>query len=178
MTKPINNPLDRKNVMLDGEMFDYFDHNNNIQIGGGVMPTQPSQPKSSSDYTAALSTAGSIAQSSKDIGVNIITGIMQKRDNDAARKEARELADITRQDQLKQQNIELSFRKKQIEQEEQQMQLQQTKDAINQRFSIWQNKFQKEIQNMNKARESAIEFKQRYSQLDEEKRQMLIQGMI
>ena len=108
----------------------------------------------------------------------IVGGILQKKDNENARNEARELANIAREDTLKQQNIELSFRKKQIEQEEQQMQLQQMKETINQRFSIWQNKFQRELQNINKARQAAVEFKQKYMQLDEEKRQQIVRGMI
>ena len=108
----------------------------------------------------------------------VVGGILQKKDNENARNEARELANITREDTLKQQNIELSFRKKQIEQEEQQMQLQQMREAINQKFSIWQNKFQRELQNINKARQAAVEFKQKYMQLDEEKRQQIVRGMI
>ena len=106
---------------------------------------------------------------------SIISGVVQK-DNENARNEARELANIAREDTLKQQNIELSFRKKQIEQEEQQMQLQQMKETINRRFSIWQNKFQRELQNINKARQAAVEFKQKYMQLDEEKRQQIVRG--
>jgi hypothetical protein len=108
----------------------------------------------------------------------IVGGILEKKDNENARNEARELANITREDTLKQQNIELSFRKKQIEQEEQQMQLQQMRETINQRFSIWRNKFQRELQNINKARQAAVEFKQKYMQLDEEKRQQIVRGMI
>ena len=58
------------------------------------------------------------------------------------------------------------------------MQLQQMREAINQKFSIWRNKFQRELQNINKARQAAIEFKQKYMQLDEEKRQQIVRGMI
>jgi hypothetical protein len=108
----------------------------------------------------------------------VVSGILEKKDNENARNEARELANIAREDTLKQQNIELSFRKKQIEQEEQQMRLQQMKETINQRFSIWRNKFQRELQNINKARQAAVEFKQKYMQLDEEKRQQMVRGMI
>jgi len=108
----------------------------------------------------------------------VVGGILEKKDNENARNEARELANIAREDTLKQQNIELSFRKKQIEQEEQQMQLQQIRETINQKFSIWQNKFQRELQNINKARQAAVEFKQKYMQLDEEKRQQIVRGMI
>ena len=108
----------------------------------------------------------------------VVGGILEKKDNENARNEARELANIAREDTLKQQNIELSFRKKQIEQEEQQMRLQQMRETINQRFSIWRNKFQRELQNINKARQAAVEFKQKYMQLDEEKRQQIVRGMI
>ncbi len=121
--------------------------------------------------------SGAIDAAGKITGA-IAGGILQKKDNENARNEARELANITREDTLKQQNIELSFRKKQIEQEEQQMQLQQMREAINQKFSIWQNKFQRELQNINKARQAAVEFKQKYMQLDEEKRQQIVRGMI
>jgi RNase H-fold protein (predicted Holliday junction resolvase) len=180
MTDKIKNPLDRKNVMLDGEMYDYFDQDNNIQSGGGVMPTEPLQPKppKSKINLAQVGTAMQIGSAIGDLGGSIISGVVQKKDNENARNEARELANITREDTLKQQNIELSFRKKQIEQEEQQMQLQQMRETINQRFSIWRNKFQRELQNINKARQAAVEFKQKYMQLDEEKRQQIVRGMI
>ena len=184
MADKIKNPLDRKNVMLDGEMYDYFDQDNNIQSGGGVMPTETLQPKpSSNDYVNGMNSAkagmiSQIAGAASDLTGAVVGGILQKKDNENARNEARKLANITREDTLKQQNIELSFRKKQIEQEEQQMQLQQMKETINQRFSIWQNKFQRELQNINKARQAAVEFKQKYMQLDEEKRQQIVRGMV
>ena len=180
MADKIKNPLDRKNIMLDGQMYDYFDQDNNIQSGGGVMPTEPLQPKppKSKINSAQVGMAMQIGSAIGDLGGSIISGVMQKKDNENARNEARELANIAREDTLKQQNIELSFRKKQIEQEEQQMQLQQMKETINQRFSIWQNKFQRELQNINKARQAAVEFKQKYMQLDEEKRQQIVRGMI
>ena len=180
MADKIKNPLDRKNVMLDGDMYDYFDQDNNIQSGGGVMPTEPLQPKplKSKVNSSQVGTAMQIGSAVGDLGGSIISGVMQKKENDAARTEARELANITREDTLKQQNIELSFRKKQIEQEEQQMRLQQMRETINRKFSIWQNKFQIELQNINKARQAAVEFKQKYMQLDEEKRQQIVRGMI
>jgi len=137
----------------------------------------------SDDYVNGMNSAkagmisGAIDAAGKITGA-IAGGILQKKDNENARNEARELANITREDTLKQQNIELSFRKKQIEQEEQQMQLQQMREAINQKFSIWRNKFQRELQNINKARQAAIEFKQKYMQLDEEKRQQIVRGMV
>lgn len=180
MADKIKNPLDRKNVMLDGEMYDYFDQDNNIQSGGGVMPTEPLQPKPQKSKMNSAQ-AGMISEAAGAAGGLIgatVGGILQKKDNENARNEARELANITREDTLKQQNIELSFRKKQIEQEEQQMRLQQMKETINQKFSIWQNKFQRELQNINKARQAAVEFKQKYMQLDEEKRQQIVRGMI
>lgn len=151
-----NSPyMDSKNWGIDGPD-DYVDGMNSAKAG-------------------MISTA---ANAAGDLTGAIVGGILQKKDNENARNEARELANIAREDTLKQQNIELSFRKKQIEQEEQQMQLQQMRETINQRFSIWRNKFQRELQNINKARQAAVEFKQKYMQLDEEKRQQIVRGMI
>lgn len=138
---------------------------------------------SSDDYVNGMNSAKADmisqgASAASGLTGAVAGGVLQKKDNENARNEARELANITREDTLKQQNIELSFRKKQIEQEEQQMQLQQTAETINQRFSIWQNKFKRELQNINKARQAAVEFKQKYMQLDEEKRQQIVRGMI
>lgn len=151
-----NSPyMDSKNWGIDGPD-DYVDGMNSAKVGMISM---------------AADAAGKLTGA-------VVGGILKKKDNENARNEARELANIAREDTLKQQNIELSFRKKQIEQEEQQMQLQQMIETINQKFSIWQNKFQRELQNINKARQAAVEFKQKYMQLDEEKRQQIVRGMI
>lgn len=171
------NPLDSQPTSLSNPGGGWLENNS------PYMDSKNWNIDSSDDYVKGMNSAkaGMISQgasAASDLTGAIVGGVLQKKDNENARNEARELANITREDTLKQQNIELSFRKKQIEQEEQQMQLQQTKETINQRFSIWQNKFQRELQNINKARQAAVEFKQKYMQLDEEKRQQLIQGMI
>lgn len=169
----------KPNIMLDGQMYDYFDKNNNIQSGGDVLTTQPADQTYSRGLNSAQMQMGSqIAQSTGDIGVNILTGVMQKKDNERARNEARELAEITRQDTLKQQNIDIAFRKKQQEQEEQQFQLQQRADSFNQRLAIWQNKFRQAYENINKARTAADEMWNLYNQTDENKRSELLRGFI
>lgn len=173
----IRNPLDDKPTSLANPNGGWLENKSpymdskNWNIGG------------SDDYVDGMNSAkaGMISQAAgaaADLTGAVVGGILQKKDNENARNEARELANITREDTLKQQNIELSFRKKQIEQEEQQMRLQQMRETINQKFSIWQNKFQRELQNINKARQAAVEFKQKYMQLDEEKRQQIVRGMI
>lgn len=155
--------MDPKNWGIDG-LDDYVDGMNSAE-----------------EWIKKIYKAGTISMAADAAGKltgAVVGGILEKKDNENARNEARELANIAREDTLKQQNIELSFRKKQIEQEEQQMQLQQIRETINQKFSIWQNKFQRELQNINKARQAAVEFKQKYMQLDEEKRQQIVRGMI
>lgn len=169
----------KPNIMLDGQMYDYFDKNNNIQSGGDVLTTQPADQTYSRGLNSAQMQMGSqIAQSTGDIGVNILTGVMQKKDNERARKEARELSEITRQDKLKQQNIEIAFRKKQQEQEEQQFQLQQRAATFNQRLSTWQNVFKRNYENTLKSRQSAEELWNELSQVDENKRNELLRGFI
>jgi len=173
----IRNPLDSKPTSLSNPGGGWLENNSpymdskNWNIGGSDDYVNGMNSAKAGMISEAVDAAGKITGA-------IAGGILQKKDNENARKEARELANITREDTLKQQNIELSFRKKQIEQEEQQMQLQQMREAINQKFSIWQNKFQRELQNINKARQAAVEFKQKYMQLDEEKRQQIVRGMI
>ena len=135
------------------------------------------------DQTRGLNSAqtqmvSQIAQSTGDIGVDILTGVMQKKDNERARNEARELSEIARQDKLKQQNIEISFRKKKQEQEEQQFQLQQAAAMFNQRLSIWQNTFKRNYENMMKSRQAAEELWNELSQVDENKRKELLRGFI
>ena len=170
------NPLDSRPTSLSNpggwlEINSPYMDSKNWNIGGSDDYVNGMNSAKAGMISEAVDAAGKITGA-------IAGGILQKKDNENARKEARELANITREDTLKQQNIELSFRKKQIEQEEQQMQLQQMREAINQKFSIWQNKFQRELQNINKARQAAVEFKQKYMQLDEEKRQQIVRGMI
>ena len=170
------NPLDSRPTSLSNpggwlEINSPYMNSKNWNIGGSDDYVNGMNSAKAGMISEAVDAAGKITGA-------IAGGILQKKDNENARKEARELANITREDTLKQQNIELSFRKKQIEQEEQQMQLQQMREAINQKFSIWQNKFQRELQNINKARQAAVEFKQKYMQLDEEKRQQIVRGMV
>ncbi len=170
------NPLDSRPTSLSNpggwlEINSPYMDPKNWNIGGSDDYVNGMNSAKAGMISGAIDAAG-------DLTGAIVGGILQKKDNENARKEARELANITREDTLKQQNIELSFRKKQIEQEEQQMQLQQMREAINQKFSIWRNKFQRELQNINKARQAAIEFKQKYMQLDEEKRQQIVRGMV
>jgi len=173
----IRNPLDSKPTSLSNPGGGWLENNSpymdskNWGIDGPDNYVNGMNSAKAGMISQAASAAGSLTGA-------IVGGILQKKDNENARNEARELANITREDTLKQQNIELSFRKKQIEQEEQQMQLQQMAETINQRFSIWRNKFQRELQNINKARQAAVEFKQKYMQLDEEKRQQIVRGMV
>jgi len=173
----IRNPLDSKPTSLSNPGGGWLENNSPYMDSKNWGIDGPD------DYVDGMNSAnaGMISMAADAAGKltgAVVGGILQKKDNENARNEARELANITREDTLKQQNIELSFRKKQIEQEEQQMQLQQMREAINQKFSIWQNKFQRELQNINKARQAAVEFKQKYMQLDEEKRQQIVRGMI
>jgi len=173
----IRNPLDSKPTSLSNPGGGWLENNSpymdskNWGIDGPDNYVNGMNSAKAGMISQAASAAGSLTGA-------IVGGILQKKDNENVRNEARELANITREDTLKQQNIELSFRKKQIEQEEQQMQLQQMAETINQRFSIWRNKFQRELQNINKARQAAVEFKQKYMQLDEEKRQQIVRGMV
>jgi len=173
----IRNPLDSKPTSLSNPGGGWLENNSpymdskNWGIDGPDNYVNGMNSAKAGMISQAASATGSLTGA-------IVGGILQKKDNENARNEARELANITREDTLKQQNIELSFRKKQIEQEEQQMQLQQMAETINQRFSIWRNKFQRELQNINKARQAAVEFKQKYMQLDEEKRQQIVRGMV
>jgi len=173
----IRNPLDSKPTSLSNPGGGWLENNSpymdskNWGIDGPDNYVNGMNSAKAGMISQAASATGSLTGA-------IVGGILQKKDNENVRNEARELANITREDTLKQQNIELSFRKKQIEQEEQQMQLQQMAETINQRFSIWRNKFQRELQNINKARQAAVEFKQKYMQLDEEKRQQIVRGMV
>lgn len=147
-------------TLPDGQMVDTFDSLGNIKSNYNKELTNPlgSTPPSPSPKldSAQLGMIYEGVKGTADLAAGIIGGVLDKKDNEQARQEARQLAEINRQDQLKQDKIDLAFRKRQQDQEEQQFKIQKRIQMYDQKFNVWETAFRKALANQQKAQEAAM----------------------
>lgn len=136
-------------------------------------PIQPNAINTAATAPQQQMTANAIAGGAQALG-GIAQGVMGMVDNNAARNEARDIAEMNRKDQLKQQNIENTFRRKQMEQEQQAFELKKQIDIYNQKFTIWQNEFQRNLQNNIKSVQAAEDIFNTYKSSDEKTRKAMM----
>jgi hypothetical protein len=173
----------------DGQMEDIMDLDGNYESSyqasltnpiapkPGVAPAQP--PAGKYGATPAEQQMGAnVGSAAGSIAGSVLQGTMQMADNDAARKEARGLAGEARKDQLKQENIEYNFHKRQQEQAERQLAIQKQVETYNTKFGIWQNTFKREMENWQGAMKSAETVLNEYEQSDEKTRQAMMKMFI
>ena len=147
----------------DNQLEDIMDINGNYSMQGVYNNPNPLssvaapkiKPKTKLD-SAQLGMIYEGVKGTADLAAGIIGGVLDKKDNEQARQEARQLAEINRQDQLKQDKIDLAFRKRQQDQEEQQFKIQKRIQMYDQKFNVWETAFRKALANQQKAQEAAM----------------------
>lgn len=154
----------------DNQLEDIMDINGNYSMQGvynnpnplssvSKIPATDAAPKIKPKTKLDSAQLGMIYEGVKgtaDLAAGIIGGVLDKKDNEQARQEARQLAEINRQDQLKQDKIDLAFRKRQQDQEEQQFKIQKRIQMYDQKFNVWETAFRKALANQQKAQEAAM----------------------
>lgn len=137
-TEPAINPSDIPSGLLK---------NREEDISSGRLHTR-SNPAQSQMAADGISAGANILASSIQAGA-------QSSALNTARTEARQLADVSRNDDLRQQNIDNGLKKKVVEQEAKSFAIKKKQEDFNLRHNRWLDDFNKAMENQSKLADSA-----------------------
>jgi len=122
--------------------------------GGYGSLTKPDNQKASVEDPSGL-TGGNSAHlmmqgKAVDAGSQMVSagiqGAFQAADNNAARQESRQMADLQRTDDMQQAGVDNKFRTKEVEQQERSFQLKKKKDEFDLRHRRWLDDFKAQLE--------------------------------
>lgn len=105
--------------------------------------------------SAAQQMIGQGISDTGEIFATVGMGLLQKKDNERARAEARRISDLQRSDDLEQQQIENTFRSRSHRQDERAFETRVRKDKFDIKFQKWMEAFKQEV-NRDMARFDAV----------------------
>lgn len=145
-----------------GEALSAFDSAMGNLSGGSVLPSNMNSAGNASQGMSdqQIGMVGAGIGAAADIGANIYSTYSSIKENEKARKESRELAEISRRDKLKQEKIDNQLRQRTLEQEKEQFEINKWSSSQDLRQQLYIQKLKKLMDNRAKLVAGFSKFKE------------------